>query len=312
MSAPTWDVLERQDDVASKTAIEFLENCDKKEAFIKLAESETKLTVDRDNQDADALKAGIKFAQDKGVLTQIEPAPYTMIDVMGKTATMVAEMMVKQLGECASTGCVLVLVGLSGTGKGTTMDKLKSMLPKAMTWSNGNIFRSLTLLACQHCEKNGVDLSDLESQLSAENLKAWMSRLNFGKFNGSDEWDVEVTQLDGGVVYVSQVCNTLLKEPRISKNIPTVAKCTQGEVVLFAADACTRMGADGSVVLVEGREETVNFIPTQFRFCLTMSDMQIIGKRRAVQRVVAEAIKLKGGAANLSASDALVEVVGKL
>eukprot|EP00961_Rhodomonas_salina_P058300 783470-Rhodomonas_salina.3 len=30
-----------------------------------------------------------------------------------------------------------------------------------------------------------------------------------------------------GVVYVSEVQNSLLKEPRISKNIPTVAKCTQ-------------------------------------------------------------------------------------
>ena len=43
-----------------------------------------------------------------------------------------------------SQGCVLVLQGLSGTGKGTTVGKLANMLPKAVTWSNGNVFRSLT------------------------------------------------------------------------------------------------------------------------------------------------------------------------
>ena len=39
--------------------------------------------------------------------------------------------------------------------------------------------------------------------------------------------------------------NTLLKEPRIGSNIPSVAKKSQGEVVKFAADACEQMGKDG-------------------------------------------------------------------
>ena len=40
--------------------------------------------------------------------------------------------MIKGLGEAASKGGVLVLVGLSGTGKGTTVDKLKGKLEKAV------------------------------------------------------------------------------------------------------------------------------------------------------------------------------------
>ena len=32
-------------------------------------------------------------------------------------------------------GCVMTLQGLSGTGKGTTVDKLKEKLPNAQTWS---------------------------------------------------------------------------------------------------------------------------------------------------------------------------------
>ena len=36
-------------------------------------------------------------------------------------------------------GGVLVLVGLSGTGKGTTVDKLKQKIEGCVTWSNGNV-----------------------------------------------------------------------------------------------------------------------------------------------------------------------------
>lgn len=35
------------------------------------------------------------------------------------------------------------------------MDVLKKKLPNAVTWSNGNVFRSLTLLAATSCEVNG-------------------------------------------------------------------------------------------------------------------------------------------------------------
>ena len=40
------------------------------------------------------------------------------------------------------------------------MDKLKAKLPKAVAWSNGNVFRSLTLLAVTRCEADGKDFSE--------------------------------------------------------------------------------------------------------------------------------------------------------
>ncbi len=55
------------------------------------------------------------------------------------------------MGEAAKTGCVVVLCGLSGTGKGITVARLQTMLPNAETWSNGNIFRALTLLCSRSC-----------------------------------------------------------------------------------------------------------------------------------------------------------------
>lgn len=50
------------------------------------------------------------------------------------------------------------------------------------------------------------------------------------------------------------------------------------------------MGEAGIFVLLEGREQTVNYVRTPLRFTLTMSDMTLIGKRRAAQRLAAGAI----------------------
>jgi len=75
----------------------------------------------------------------------------------------------------------------------------------------------------------------------------------------------------------------------------------KGEVILFAAKAVETMGADGLVVLLEGREQTVNYVRTPHRFTLILSDESLIGKRRAAQRLMAAALE-----ANVT-SDAEVE-----
>ena len=137
---------------------------------------------------------GIRKGIDKGVLAaNVVVEPTCHIDVLGKSADAVAAEIVKKLGTAPEQGCVLTLQGLSGTGKGTTVEKLKASLPKpkpnpipnpdpnpnpnpypypypkpkpkpepnpnpsphpnqaslpkAVTWSNGNVFRSITLLA---------------------------------------------------------------------------------------------------------------------------------------------------------------------
>ena len=54
------------------------------------------------------------------------------------------------------------------------------------------------------------------------------------------------------------------------------------------------MGQDGIFVLLEGREQTVNYVRTPLRFTLTLSDMSLIGKRRAAQRLAAGALGVVG------------------
>jgi hypothetical protein len=103
--------------------------------------------------------------------------------------------------------------------------------------------------------------------------------LTFGNFKDG-KYDTRIFGV--GLDYmVSEVQNTELKAPKVSKNIPTVAEVTQGEVILFAAEAIRQMGEDGIFVLLEGREQTVNYVRTPLRFTLTLSDMSLIGKRHA-------------------------------
>ena len=118
--------------------------------------------------------------------------------------------------------------------------------------------------------------------------------LEFGKFN--EKWDIKVAGL-GHKFLVSEVQTTTLKEPRVGKNIPTVAEVSQGEVIKFASEAVTAMGEDGVTVLLEGREATVDHIPSPHRFALTISDSTVIGARRAAQRIcgmAAKALEVEG------------------
>ena len=190
---------------------------------------------------------------------------------------------------CSSpdTRAVFILQGLSGTGKGTTVAKLQSSLPKAVAWSNGNVFRSLTLLAVTKCEQKGITFG--EAALTPALLGECMKYLHFGKFKNGD-FDIKIEGL-GLSLLVSEVANTTLKEPKVGKNIPTVAKMTQGEVISFAAGAAEQMRADGFNVLMEGRSQTLDYVRTPHRFELTLSEPNLIGMRRAAQRMMGEALK---------------------
>jgi len=179
------------------------------------------------------------------------------------------------------------------TYKGTTVTKLRSNLEETgkevVTWSNGNIFRSVTLLAATWCEQQeGIDGFDKEKALTKENLETFMGMLSFGK-NAEGHYDTHIHGL-GLDLHVSKVQNTELKAAKVSKNIPTVAEVTQGEVILFAAKAVDTLREAGKMVLLEGREQTVNYVKTPHRFILVLSDESLIGKRRAAQRVMAGAL----------------------
>lgn len=289
----TYRLLQQQN---AETSSALIDSYGSSRAFAKLSAYEGELTIRRDHEDDLKLQAGIDFSKSKGVIDpHFVPEPYQTIDVLGKTPDEVAETILHQVqsSQSSSSGLIIVLVGLSGTGKGTTVNCLRSKLESAgqsvVTWSNGNIFRSVTLLAATWCEQHIADgRLDVSKALTKSNIESFMGMLEFGQFGG--QWDTRIRGL-GLDHLVSNVQNTVLKSPKVSQNIPTVAEFTQGEVILFAAEAVQRLSAAGKVVLLEGREQTVNYVRSPHRFALTLSDPTLIGKRRAAQRLMAEAVK---------------------
>ena len=287
----TYSLLKKQNAETSNALIEEFKTSD---AFAAFSKSEGDLIIGRDAEDAEKLQVGIDYAKDKGVIDpNFVPEPYVTIDVLGKSPDDVSDEIIGFVNESKQegSGSVIVLCGLSGTGKGTTVTKLSDKLAadrQVVCWSNGNIFRSVTLLAATWCEQQAdCDGFDAEKALTKENLASFMTMLSFDKFDG--KFDTRINGL-GIDVLVSNVQNTMLKESKVAKNIPTVAEVTQGEVITFAAEAINIMSADGVSILLEGREQTVNYVLTPLRFILTLSDETLIGKRRAAQRLMAAAL----------------------
>jgi len=303
----TAEVLGRQDSTTSASIIAAFKS---DATFMKLSKKLSAEIVKRDDEDGEKLQSGIDIAIAKGVLAKdIKVEKMVKVSVTGKTADQVSDEIIKALGDAPSKGCVMTLQGLSGTGKGTTVAKLKEKLPNAQTWSNGNLFRSLTLLAVTYSEQNRCSLQDA---LKPEVLASFMKMLEFGKFNG--KFDVKIEGL-GLKYFVNDIEKTVLKESRVGKNIPTIAEVTQGEVVNFVQGALATMAANGVNVLLEGREQTLNYIRTPHRFELVLKDVNIIGMRQAALVMGAEAdkkIKSKPGASMEDVRTALEDALAKI
>eukprot|EP00929_Paragymnodinium_shiwhaense_P010173 TRINITY_DN1146_c0_g2_i1.p1 TRINITY_DN1146_c0_g2~~TRINITY_DN1146_c0_g2_i1.p1 ORF type:complete len:307 (-),score=114.27 TRINITY_DN1146_c0_g2_i1:281-1201(-) len=304
--AVSLEVLALQNSATSQAVLEAY--C-KDETFIALSDRLCAEILKRDAEDGDKLQKGIQLGIDKGVLVKdVQVEATTRVNVSGKTADQVAQEIIDALGDAPSKGCVMTLQGLSGTGKGTTVAKLKEKLPNSQTWSNGNLFRSYTLLAVTYAEQKGCDLSEA---LKPEVLATFADMLSFDKFG--DKFDVKIEGF-GLKYFVSEVEKTVLKDSKVGTKIPTVAEVTQGEVIKFVQGALDKMAAGGINVLVEGREQTLNYIRTLHRFELILDDSTIIGKRQAALQMAGKAyeqVKGKDGADVKAALDAALAELAK-
>mmetsp|Transcript_4892 Transcript_4892/g.5674 ORF Transcript_4892/g.5674 Transcript_4892/m.5674 type:complete len:379 (+) Transcript_4892:112-1248(+) len=295
METPTtvkYEVLEKQNAATSDAIINLYSSSSD---FNGLAKVEGDAILARDQEDAEKLQVGIDYSKKRGVIDpNFVPEPYVEIDVLGKSPEHVCDTIIGFMAADTKTddvGSVIVICGLSGTGKGTAVARLSERLStthQVVSWSNGNIFRSLTLLAATWCEQNLPNGTfDATQALTDQNLASFISMLTFDKSDGKFDTRIHGLGLD---LLVSDIQNTILKQPKVSKNIPTVAEKTQGEVILFAANAIQIMSEGGVTILLEGREQTVNYVRTPMRFTLTLSDETLIGKRRAAQRLMAAAL----------------------
>ncbi|KPI89994.1 hypothetical protein ABL78_0854 [Leptomonas seymouri] len=277
----TLQILRQQDDVCSSCVLALLKDNAK---FRNLSEGEGRGIIQRDNEDAEKLSDGIRISIRKGILSgQPDVSPVTKVNVVGLTAQEVTDKIIKELPSLS--GNVIIIQGLSGTGKGTTVDKLKHALPKCVTWSNGNVFRSYTYLCNEMLQARGKEIT--AESLTDDLLADVEKRVSFVK---CDDGTFQ-TMLDGKT-RVADVQNTILKTPLISAKVPTVAQQMQGEVIRFGASAVKMLSADGYNVILEGRSQTLDYIPTPLRFELVIPEVGVLGQRRAAQRVMAKALEM--------------------
>jgi len=188
---------------------------------------------------------------------------------------------------------------IQGTTVQELQHKLSSLYVPVVTWSNGNLFRTITLLALTWWDDMYGKNSPFDAQyaLTKENVSFFMSMLHLKKSRRkipqertTSAYDIQIDGLHYHKIMVSDIQNTELKSSLISQNLPSVAKYTQGEVILFSTKAIERMKYDGMTILVEGRKQTLNFVQTPLRYTLVLSDRTLIGKRRAAQKIMAQSL----------------------
>eukprot|EP00971_Amphidinium_carterae_P118429 2346488-Amphidinium_carterae.1 len=276
-----WQTLKSQGSAASSVISDSLRT-DKR--FQYLAERLTNEVILRDMEDEQKLARGIQLAVKKGVLpADVVVEQVRKVDVTNRTVEDVTAEITSCLHDAPVRGCVLTLQGLSGTGKGTTIAMLAQQLPRSVSWSNGNVFRCLTLLAVTYSEVNSCPLQEALAPKVLNRLCGMMELERHG-----DRFDVKIAGL--GIEYrVSEIQNTLLKSHRVARNISSVAEVAQGEVIQFVQSALQEMAATGCSVLVEGREQTLSYIRTPFRFELVLKDKNLIGMRQAALLISAKA-----------------------
>lgn len=269
-------VLRLQNDLTSSAVIQYYKSHGH---FEKLAHQETRAIKKRDQEDDKQVADGIQRAIGKGVLSRVQASPPIRLKVDHQSAEEVAGLIQDHMKEHPETR-LLVLFGNSGVGKGTTVAALKARLgSQAVTWSNGNLFRALTLVLLQS--------GPIQEEILQTSLKAYMDKVSFQKNPQTGEYDLCVT-INSKREWVSQLQNTLLKEAKLSEKLPLVAKYSQGEVISMARQCVKTLAKEGKFVIMEGREPTLAYFPTPLRFDLCLADPEVVGARRLAQKLVGQ------------------------
>jgi len=243
--------------------------------FRKIAREELALLNRRDEEDAYKLDQGIEYALARGILTpRSGDAPSWMsLAVDGKTPREIfGELQLMLKGEAG--GSVIALCGDSGVGKGTLVQLMLDEIGGTVTWSNGDMFRLLCLLT-------------LREEPEIESRKERLEGIDYSALAGSVEITGEGVFLrdSGGLVPLEDLKNGVLKQTAINRLLPHMARFTQGQVINLT-NRYLELNRK-STVLIEGRKQTLNFLKADRRFELIMVNREILGARRAAQKIAA-------------------------
>lgn len=256
--------------------------------FSKLSQLELRALLLRDQKDRQTLEAGVEYSITQRHLESLAAIPsYTPIIVDGKSVGTIAEEIVGKIEQDGGlNGNPLIISGLSGVGKGATVNKLREIIPESVVWSNGTIFR---LLAWHYLQKYpSVKLEEM-GDISSVLLGSTEIHIN------SRQIDILLQDGNGNRVPLSAIQKDL-RSTAVEAFVPEIAGVTQGPVINFTNRNITNLATDGFHPIIEGRVPSTHYVGTNnaHRFELVMQDETVLGERRAAQKV-AQCIQLGFG-----------------
>ncbi|MDA3811631.1 MAG: AAA family ATPase [Spirochaetaceae bacterium] len=242
--------------------------------FKRISLNELNLLEKRDEEDREKLRKGIIRSLRNGVIKEPDyKIEWVTVPVDNKLPDVICNEVLSKI-DLNRKGITITICGDSGVGKGTLVSHLEKNLPNCKKWSNGDIFRLITFLVLNQLGKDKVNENDLEEINFTELVK-------LVEINDKNEIIIES---DGKTLYLEKIKNGLLKEDPININLPTIAKCTQGEVVLIA-NRYIRSNNE-SIILAEGRKETLDYVHSDYRFEIKMINKGELGQRRTSQKIL--------------------------
>jgi cytidylate kinase len=243
-------------------------------SFGKAALEANAALVRRDRLDEHALAEGVEYAQHNGILP-CGKANHTWhpVTVDCLSPIEVAREIDNMAHQDRRLPEAIAVSGLSGIGKGTTVDALAGLRPNYWTWSNGDVFRFITYLVLSG---EATDMEDPDHL--ARRARRVAESVSYQPQQGI------VGTTNGGPVSLCDTPSPELRSIEVSSTVPTVARYTQGHVIRLANAALEAQPA-GACMLIEGRKTTLDFVGADLRVELQMSDRASLGARRVAQRL---------------------------
>jgi len=205
----------------------------------------------------DMWQRAVNVAVDKKLLpATVEVETVKRVEVAGRSGDAVAQEIIAALGDAPSAGCVVALQGPASTEKTAVVAALQRELPKAETWPMSTFFRAMTFLLLTVSEQTGSSLRDVlqRPEMLAAGIEM-IDEMREGRSIGAMAADAE------------RMMGMSSDGSKLVDNVPLAVEYGLGEVIAFVTAALAKL--DGVNVLIDGREETLKFIRTPYRFELT-------------------------------------------
>lgn len=152
---------------------------------------------------------------------------------------------------------IISMVGQSGAGKSSTFETLKTTL-KAFNISMGDIFRFLTYSEIVENKQPQMVLNQMKYSVVGES-----NRLFVGEIDIAEKFQLHSLELE--------------------KHIPKMSAKTQHLVIKFVEKQIQQLVKHKKRILIEGRDFTLDFLPSDIRIKL-FADPLVRAQRRFLQR----------------------------